>query len=255
MISASVNIARFTLLEILRTRALIAVIGSVLMVAVIAEFSAALAITDSVSYRSGIYGALVRLVMVGLTVLFVVASVVREFHDRMLDLSLSRPVSRMSWYIGRASGFAVMASLFALIAALPLLRFAAHGGALGWTVSLALELTLMAIAALTCVITLRQMPLAVAATGAFYVLARAIDALVLMASGPTTDPHSSIQQLITAGIDLLALVLPALDRFTQSSWLLAGEWPQGLVEVMAQSLIYGIFIGAIGLFDFYRVND
>ncbi len=255
MPDALISIARFTLLEGRRSRLLRAALALVVGAAAVAGFAAALAITDTQSYRSELYAACVRLAMVLLLTLMVCAGVTRELADRMLDLTLSRAVSRSSWYLGRLLGFAALAAMLALMAALPLTLVAPPPAVAAWGVSLAAELCVVAAAALACAVTLRQLTAAVTVTLAFYLLARAIDAIVLMSRGPTVDPGSLSAALIARAVELLALLLPALDRFTASAWLAQASWPHGLGGVLLEAVLYVALLATVGLFDVHRLDD
>ncbi len=255
MLHAAASIARFTILEGLRTRLLVAVVGVLVVVVVAAEFSVALAITDSQSYRIGIYAAGARVAVVMVMILFVATSAVRELELRSLDLTWSRPVARGTWLVGRLLGFCVLATVVAGLTAAPLLLMNAPLPVLLWGVSLAAELCLLSAACLTCVITLRQVMLAVTVTIAFYILARALDAIVAMSRGPLFDPNAWTQVFVARAVEYLALLLPALDRFTRAAWLGADALPAELAPVLLQSAIYIAVLLAIGLFDVYRVND
>jgi ABC-type Na+ efflux pump permease subunit len=255
MLYTTTSIARFTLIEGWRSHLFAIAIGLLAAVALAAEFSAGLAITDTQSYRTGVYAALSRLALVLVVILFVATSVVRELQDRLLDLTLSRPVSRASWYLGRLLGFCALATVLALLAAAPLAVTASPYQALVWGVSLAAELCLISVACLTCVVTLRQVTLAVTATAAFYILARSIDAVVLMSRGPAVDPTAWSSQLIATGVEMIALVVPALERFTRAAWLGADAVPAELAPVLMQTVIYACLLIAVGLFDVYRLNE
>ena len=255
MSKALFSIARFTLLEGWRIRLPLiaaALIGSAF---VAAEFSAGLAITDSASFRIGVYAAFVRVVLVLAIVLFVAASVVRELTDRMLDLTLARPVSRASWYLGRLAGFCGIAFALAVCAALPLIPLAEPLRIAVWCVTLAGELAVVAAVCLTCTVTLRQVAPAVLASGAFYVLARAIDAIVLMSQGPTVDPGAWSTLVIGKLVALLALLLPALDRLAASAWLFDDTAMPALWPLAIEVLAFATLAVAVGLFDLYRVDD
>ena len=54
---------------------------------------------------------------------------------------------------------------------------------------------------------------------AFYLLARALTAIQLMSNSPLAIENPLSHQVMSWLVDGLALVLPALDRFTQSVWL------------------------------------
>ena len=74
----------------------------------------------------------------------------------------------------------------------------------------------------------------------------------LMAHG-STGAHDGSRQAIAHAIDALALLLPNLDHFTRSEWLLyaTGDW-QALGLVAAQTAIYVGLLAACALCDFYR---
>ena len=253
MFKSLASIARFTVIEAVRTRLLWLAAGLLLAVALTAEFAAALALTDSQSYRLGVYAALSRLSLVFVVALFVSTSVVRELQDRLLDLTLSRPVPRVSWYLGRLAGFAAAAAVLAVFAVIPLIFYAPTGATLAWGVSLAAELWIIAAACLTCVITLGQVTFALIVVAAFYVLSRAMSAIILMSSGPAVDMTVWSSAAIEKLVGLLALLLPSLDRFTQASWLThpAGEAPP-LGDIALQTVIYSMVLIGVGLVDFYR---
>ncbi|MEX2480815.1 MAG: hypothetical protein WD928_08140 [Gammaproteobacteria bacterium] len=255
MSRALLSIARFTLLEGRRSRLPWIALGLIGCAFVAAEFSAALAITDSSSFRIGVYAALVRTGLVVLLVLFVATCVVRELSDRMLDLTLARPVPRASWYLGRLSGFCAIALVLALFAAVPLLAMVEYARVLAWAVALAAELALLGAVCLTATVTLRQVVPAVLVSGAFYVLARAIDAIVLMSQGPTVVPDAWSTQVISELLALIALLMPPLDRIAATSWLLGSSALPPAGALAAEVLIFSVLVVAVGLFDLYRVDD
>lgn len=253
MLTPLLSIARFTVLEAWRARLMWMTLGVVLGVAGVAEFSATLALTDSASYRIGTYAALVRFALVFIAALFVATSVVRELQDRLLDLTLSRPVPRAAWFLGRLLGFGTAVLLMAVIAGAPLFLLAPAAGAAAWTASLAGELLLVTAACLTCVVTLGHVTLALTAVAAFYLLSRAMGAIVLMSTGPTVDPGAWSSVFIEHGVATIALVLPALGDFARTGWLLSeGPGLQDVYGIVLQTMIYAALLTAAGLFDFYR---
>ena len=249
---AFASIARLTLIEAWRTRVWLLALVALVVLLLLAEFAAGLAITDSASYRSGIYAALARLVCVLVTMLFVAQSLARELADRLLDLTLARAVSRAQWFLARLSGFAAGGVMLAALASAPLLWLAPAPAVFAWGVSLALELAVVAAVCQTCSVTLRQVTLAVSVTSAFYLLARAIDAMVLMSQAAVTDPTQWTSRVIGEAVRLIALVLPALDRFTAAAWLQSGAEAPELLPVALDSAVFIALVIAIGLFDFYR---
>lgn len=246
-------IARFTLLEAWRTRLPWIVLTVLALGLGLAEFAAGLALTDSASYRTGFYATWSRLALVLIVTLSVATSIAREFSERLIDLTLSRPVARSHWYLGRLLGVASTAILFALIAALPLTLTSSPLAALAWGVSLAAELVLVAAATLTCAVALAQVTPVVLAVAAFYLLSRSISAIVLMSHGPLVAPMAWSSKVIAEIVGILELLLPRLDRYTQASWLHDSTSALAALPALGvQTLIYVLLLAAVGLFDFSR---
>lgn len=246
-------IAHFSLLEARRTHLPWTAAGIIVASLLLAECAAGLAITDSHSYRLAIYATSTRLLMVACTALFVATSVVRELADRVIDLTLSRPLSRGTWVVGRLAGYGAMVCWLAAAAALPLMFTSTPLAALVWGLSLAAELLLVAAATLSCAVALTQVVASVLAVAAFYLLARSIDVIVLMSRGPTVNAGAWSSIVIERAVGGLAMLLPALSDYTRSAWF--DDATMGLAAlpgIAVQTVIYGVLLAAVGVFDFSR---
>ena len=247
------TIARFTLLEALRTRLpwLFVIVLALILGA--AYFVQQLAITESARLQIGFSAAATRFAAVFMLSLHILTSMVREFNDKGLELTLSFDVRRSHYILGRLCGFTLIALLVALIATLPQLLLAPPQAALQWGLSLALELAIMTALSLFCIVTFTQLMPAASFVFGFYLLARALTAIRLMSDTPLVGGGTLPHQVISLLVDALALVLPALDRFTQSAWLAdnAASWP-ALGANAVQALLYTVLLAAAAMFDFSR---
>ena len=215
-------------------------------------FVAQLAISESRLTQASIVAALLRLSAVFIIAAQVVSSVRREIDERRLALLLALPLARAAQYLGRLAGFVVLGLLLAACFSLPLALWAPLPGVLAWGASLACELALVAAAALFFAMTLTQLVPALGATAALYVLARTIGTIQQIAGGPLAE-DSALQRLASGTVNVIALVLPALDRATRTEWLLYGApQAQALGAALAGCLIYAALLAAAGLFDFQR---
>ena len=251
--TAVFTIARFTALEAARGRLAWLVAGFTLAGCVLATFAGEIAITETREVRGGLLAAWLRACAVFTVSAFVTASAVRELHDKGLDLILSMPVRRGTYYAGKLAGFAGVSALSAAACGLALVWFAPPAQAALWAASLGLELLIVTAMSLLCVLTFPQIAWALGTVIGFYVLSRAMAALQLMAHDPLADPASVVQQLIRALVDTLAFVLPDLDRFTESEWLIDGAGTVADLGFAAmQAVIYVALLCAAALFDLYR---
>ena len=250
-----VTLARFTLLEAWRTRLLWLFVIALALIFSATFFVQQLAITESARMQIALSAAATRLAAVFLLSLHILTSIVREFDDKGLELTLSFDLRRSDYVFGRLLGFTAIALAIALLAALPQCILAPCPAALQWGLSLAVELVMMAAFSLFCGVTFTRLMPAAGLVGGFYLLGRALSALRLISDTPIAGGDAPSHQVMAWLVEALALVLPALDRFTQSAWLVdgTGTWPL-LGSCTLQAVLYTALLGAAAMFDFYRRN-
>lgn len=252
MLRPAATIARYTLLEALRNRLPWLVALALAVAAGLGGFLDALALTESAQLQAAVLAALLRLAGVFLVAGYVSAGMARDGadHGRLLLLALPQP--RAAYVLGKLLGYAALAALPALAFGALGLRYAPFGQALLWTASLLCELWIVAAFALLCSLTLNQLVPALAATLFFYLLARVAGTLQLLGHGHAMA-HGALQRVMTAGVDAIALLLPRLDDYTRSAWLVYHNGSAAeLAAIAIQTTIYVGLAGAAALFDFYR---
>jgi len=247
-------IARHTVLEAWRNRLLwlllLAAAGAVLL----GGFLNQLALTESRQLQAAVLAALLRLAAVFLMASFAVTSLLREAADKGLELLLALPIPRFVYLLGKLAGLAALAVLPAALFGALALYLAPPEQALLWAASLLCELWIVAAFCLLCTVTLNQVLPALAAAGAFYVLARLIALLQLLGHGPV-GAHGLSQRLLNFVLDGIALLLPHLDSFTRTEWLLYQTGTAAaLAAIGVQTALFVSLVVAAALFDLYRKN-
>ena len=248
------TLARMTVLEALRERLLWLAALVVLAGALLAQFLHQVAITESREIQTAVLAALLRVSAVFMVTIVVVSGMAREAGDKVTELLLSFPVPRSRYVLGKFAGYAAVAGLLALVFAVPLAFYARSAAVLAWAASLACELLIVAAVSVFCALTLARTLSALAAVAGFYLLARSMPAIQLIAQA-APGPGSSADRAITRAVDVVAWVLPAFDRMTDTAWLLQGA-PNAaaLAGLAGEACLYVVLIGAAALFDLYRKN-
>ena len=245
---------RLVLLEAAKSK-LSWLIAAIALISVgISQFLGQLAILEAAEIQSTIQAAFLRISGVFIVVTFVITSMVRETDDKVTDLLLSQPPPRSAYYFGKLFGYGVVALAVATIFAIPASMSAHLPGLAAWFLSLACELVLMSALAIFCALSFSQVLPALSATAAFYVLSRSMNTIQLIATAPSLAPPSIADQIIAWIVKIVALFLPRLDQFAQSTWVMSDVVPQSLSSSFLQSVpCLGIIVAA-SLFDLYRKN-
>lgn len=249
------TIARYTLLEAWRTRLPMLALSAVVLLGALAFFVAEIAVIESERMRASFYASGARFAAVFVMALYVLASINREFNDKGFDVVLALDLPRSHYILGKLAGFSVVAVGLALVICLPLVWFSGPPGALWWGLSLAFELVLVVALALFCMITFSHLLPAASFVLAFYLLGRSLGAIRLMSAHPVGGADTASHQLIAWGVESIAMVMPALDEWTKTVWLVdqLPAWPD-IAAIGGQAALYLSLLTAATMFDLYRKN-
>lgn len=248
------GLVQLTLLEAIRVR-----LGWIIGISLAASFGLAqfidqVALVESRQIQAVILAAALRFSSAFIVMMFVVTSMVRESNDKVTDLLLSMPVSRATFLAGKLCGYFMVALIVGAAHCVPLALLAPGPGLAVWSCSLLLELTIVAAISLFCVLSLTQTVSAIAASAGFYLLARAMGTIKIIAGASLAHTPTFGDRAINLIVDGIALLLPDLDRMSQSGWLVDPPPFQVIAGVAGQAAIYIALLGAASLFDLYRKN-
>lgn len=247
------TIGKFTALEAIRTRVPATALLTLAILLGASLFVRELAVTETLRFQTGFYAAAARLCAVFMSSLYVLASISREFNDKGLEVLLALDVPRSHYICGKLAGFMLTACAIAVLLSLPLWVLAPASAAGMWMVSLTVELALIAALSLFCIVTFSQLLPAAGFVAAFYLLARSVTAMRLMSANPVAGQDTLSHQVTRELVDGLGYLMPALDRWTDTAWLVnAAPDPSALLAIIAQGVIYIGLLAAATLFDFYR---
>ena len=250
-------IARFTLLEAARSRLSWLVLGSIAVLVLASLLVRELAITDSQRLQLSFLASALRLTSALLTAAYIISSLQREFNDKVPTLLLALDLPRSHFVLGKALGLSLTALLIALACAAPLAALAPAAAWWPWTVSLLLETAIVAAVSLFCGISLRSVTAGLLLTFGFYVLAKSLAAIQLI-SHASLNAATLSQSYMTGLLDTLALLLPRLDQFALTPWLVNGLVDgiesTGLAGLALQALIFVALVTSAAMFDLYRKN-
>lgn len=248
-----ITIARFSLLEAMRDRFLWMIVIGLLLALLLSLFLGELAITESVQMKTAMLAYSLRLFTVFTVSLFVINSMLREFNEKGFELILSRPITRTTYFLGKFSGYAMVALVVLVCVTACIMIFMPGMNAVYWSLSLYCELLIVVALSLLCLFTLNSVTLAFTVVAGFYLLARSMQTIQLIAEAPILDSNSLSHRFMETLIDALAYLLPDLYRFTQTDWLLYGLVNMSdLSRIGIQTLIYLLLLAAAALFDLYR---
>lgn len=249
------TIAYYTVLEAARNRLLYLIALILIFALAFTLFLKQVAITETRDIQLAFLAALFRFAAVFVLAAFVSVSQVRETNDKVMELLLTRDLSRAHYLFGKLIGYLGIAFVLATLFTLPLSLFATPSRALLWGLSLFFELAIVTALSLFCVLAFNQVVGSLAAVAGFYALSRSMAALQLIGASRADDGNVLLDRLANYTLDGIAFFLPRLDLFTQTGWLLGrSQSSVDLPWLIAQSAIYVALLSLAALFDLKRKN-
>ncbi|MEO5330751.1 MAG: hypothetical protein H7839_01900 [Magnetococcus sp. YQC-5] len=246
-------IALFTFREALRDRLIRATLLMIGLGWVLAVFLDELLLTATESTQAAILGFIFRLGCVFQIAILVTFAVARDLQNRGFGMILAMPFPRSVVFMGKWIGFSLAALLLAVMCGLALLPLVPLKAVALWSLVLGCELLIMAAFSFLLTLSIQQAPLALSLTAGFYLLARSMNALLLIAQQTNEmAPHWS-GATAKFMLSIIAGVLPGLDHFTVTEWLVyhTGSF-NAFLPILGETVIYLFLLIAMGLFDLYR---
>jgi len=246
-------VVRFTMLEAWRSRLPWLLLLTLACAFAASLFAAELAITEGGRFRVALLAGGVRFAWVFIFAVYVIGSLTRELNERGFEVALALELDRSTWVIGKLAGFLLPAGVSALLLFPLFALLAPPAAAAAWCLTLAFELSIVIAAAMFFTLNLASVPAAAVLTAGFYLLARAIDALVLIASSSPLLASGAWREALQMVVGAVAWLLPGLGRFAQGGWL-TGEVPAAsmLALMGLQCAVYVALLCAAALTDFHR---
>lgn len=194
------------------------------------------------------------ILMVGLIV-FICFHIRHAFDSKEIDVLLSRPISRPNLVLSYWFGFAMVASLLILptLGVVYWIGILNTKGFLAWAVSLLLESWLVVSIALFAGLTLRSAVFSVIGSLAIYTLSRMIGFFVATTDSGMLFESTVVNAIVRNSMDLISIIVPRMDFFAKSNWLIYGL--KSFEDVMLFATQAAIFIPlllAASIIDFRR---
>lgn len=239
----------FILLTALRDRLFAALAVLLIAAAALSLFLGEAALVEKRAAAVAFAGASARLILVLGLLVFVTFHVQRLFESRELEALLARPISRERVVLALWAGFATLAVLLTLAVggALALLAPSVPGAA-AFTLSLGLEGLLVCALALFAALTLERAVVSVLAAAGIYVMGRLAGFFVAIAAS-----RAGSDGPMRWALEAIAAVMPRLDLFSQTAWLVHGPAAgSGWSVMLLQGAIYLPLLLAAAMLDLRR---
>lgn len=246
---------RYVLLTATRDRLFLGLLVGIILAAYISSVLGSTAMLETEQMTIAFTAASARVIIMVGVIVFIGFHMRNAFDAREIDVLLSRPISRTTLVMSYWVGFAAVATCLVIptIIMLAIIGTLNQTGFLLWSVSLLLESWLVVSIALFAALTVKSGVGTVLSSLAIYVLSRMMGFFLATTNATTLFKEHEINVGAQWLMKIIALVVPRLDFFAKSNWLIYGAKSYEELTLFAlQSTIFIPLLIAASVIDFKR---
>jgi hypothetical protein len=251
------NILKYIVLTALRDWFFTALMLGVFGIFGISTLLGFVAQTEQIQMQLSVFAGTSRLLLAIGMIVFICFYIARSFENKEISFILSKDISREKFVAAYCMGFNIVAQMLLVPVLLLLLVFFHNVNLLGmlqWFLSVSLELAIITGFCIAISLIVKSPVFSVLATFGFYILSRMMGFFFELAY-LSPSGNKFLNFLISVSNFIFKVVsglVPRLDVFGQTSWLLYG-WDVKLFPlILLQSMIYIPLLFFIAFYDFRK---
>jgi len=249
---------RYVLLTASRDWLLMGVLAVVAACYGLAVFTGSAALTEKLQTSTVVFAGMARMATALGMVVFICYHIRRSFDNREVEAFLSKPLSRFGYVFGCWAGYvALTLPPLLFIGAMLALGGSHPTGLVLWVASVFCELALLTAFATLAALILGGAVTATLASVMFYVMSRLLGYFISVMQDEfhgSGKLSSGTTGWLEAGMNATSALLPRLDLFGRTSWLVYGpeEGAAGWHFFILQAAIYASILLFMAQFDIKR---
>jgi len=244
---------RYIMITAIRDRLFVGLFVCVLAAALLSRLLGGTAMLEPEQMTLVFAAASSRAILAVGLIVFVCFHVRTAFDSKEIDVMLSRPMSRHNLVLSYWVGFAFVAAILTavMVAVMLVVGVIDYQGFMIWALSFLAEVWLVVALGLFAAFTLKSAVSAVMASLGFYVLARMMGFFIATANKSLLFEDDRIDTGLRLVIQAVSIVIPRLDFFAKTQWLVYGAGDDHLWFIL-QAAIYIPVLLVAAILDFRR---
>lgn len=244
---------RYIFISALRDKLFIGLIAALLFAVLIAKYLGGAAMLEEQQMTLAYAAATSRFICILGLVTFICFHIFQARENHYLEVMLSRPISRTTIIFSYFTGFGCVALLLSAFISLviALLEPMAWTGYFAWAISLLCESLIVTALAIFAAFILPSAVSAVLASLGLYFLARMM-AFFLLTANSNMSKTLEWHALYTFILEAISYIVPRLDMYANSEWLIYGVEPEKWMWFLCQTAIFVPFLLLAASIDFKR---
>lgn len=249
------TILKYILLSAVRDWLFIGLFLAIISAFAISNLIGYTAITEQLSMQLITFAGTSKLILVCGMIIFICFHINKSFENKEISFMLSKSISREKFIFSYWLGFNIIAFIFILQIALIILIFNKFNflGYAQWLLSISFEIMIISTFSILASFILNSAVFAVFLSAGFYLISKLMGFFInMMFLSSTNKIYSIFLDIVQSLLRFISSIIPRLDLFGQTKWLIYGPDMNVLKIILIQSIIYIPIIFIMAFYDFRR---
>lgn len=248
-------ILKYILLSALKDWLFLALFLAILSSFFVSNLIGYTALSEETSMQLITFAGTSRIILACGMIIFICFHINKSFENKEINFILSRNISREKFIFSYWLGFNIISLIFVLQIAIIIALFSSYNilGCLQWLLSIDLEIMIISTFAILASFILNSAVSSVFLSFGFYLISKLVGFflnIVLLSSA--NKLYNGFIQVSHFLLKCVSSVIPRLDLFGQTKWLIYGADGYVLQIVLIQSIIYIPIMFIMAFYDFKR---
>ena len=247
-----ISTTKFLFLNSIKDKLLIIFIVFSFLIGCFAIFFGNLAIVEQSFAINSFLATALRLSILSSLCLYICFSIKQLRDGKILQIFIANGLSRNNLIIAAFLNYLIISLIFCLLAFIILcsINFSITINSVIWTLSLFCEALILSGFSLAVITIFNSPVISFLCVVLFYIFSRIVGFMLFMLKSPNNI--SDFNSALSGGYEILAFIVPRLDFFAKSEWLIYGFNTQEIWLVIIQTIIYVPLILLVSLYDFSK---
>ena len=249
------TVLKYVMLSALRDKFFLGLFIAIISIFGVSNLIGFTATTEESLMQTVIFGGTFRLILIFGMIIFICFHINKSYENKEISFILSKDISREKFLLSYWISFNLIALSLLLFFLLIFLCFCEYNllGTLQWVVSVLFEIMLITMFSILASFVLQSAVFSVFVSSGFYIVARLmgffININLITGSSKIYNFFLELSQILSKAISAL---IPRLDLFGQTKWLIYGADFNIFKIITVQFFIYILIMFVMAFYDFRK---
>lgn len=249
------TILKYLLFSAIRDKLFITLFLSIIFSFALSNLIGFTALSEEMQMQAVVFAGTSKIILMFGIIIFICFHINKSFENKEIPFMLSKNISREMFIFSYWLGFNIISIILILLISFILFLFCSINtlGAIQWLISICFEIMIISTFAILSSLILQSAIFSIFLSSGFYIISKMMGFfLTAFLAFPSNKILNFLMSISTYLLKIISSLIPRLDLFGQTRWLIYGPDFEIFKIMILQSIIYIPIIFVMAFYDFKK---